>query len=359
MRSSESAFICFLLFCRGAVVKFVVQYVRKKRGFTLIELLVVIAIIAILIALLLPAVQQAREAARRSTCKNNLKQLALAVHNYHETHNVFPPGYIYPYAQSPGAGHESWAWSTFILPFVEQAPLYKQLGVGQISLQDSLASSRPNGLFQTPLSVFRCPSDPGGNRGELLVHSNRHFGGGLGTGIGGRGNFLPASSNYIGVQGNRERVPRSGRNNANMNGVFYYNSRIRFSSIDNVDGTSNTFMLGERDIKNCRGGSWLGVRNAWTGSGSRGHYYALGGAHGSALVLNARPWNGNNRCGEGFSSLHIGGAHFALCDASVRFVSENIHFNSRNRNATNANARNMGLYQRLMRRNDEQPVSEY
>ena len=101
----------------------------KLRGFTLIELLVVIAIIAVLIALLLPAVQQAREAARRSTCKNNLKQLGLAIHNYHDTHGVFPPGYISrdvsttdPASAETGLG---FSWGTMILPFMDQSPLYQ------------------------------------------------------------------------------------------------------------------------------------------------------------------------------------------------------------------------------------------
>ena len=100
---------------------------RRRSGFTLIELLVVIAIIAILIALLLPAVQQAREAARRSTCKNNLKQLALALHNYHDTHRSFPVGLMRPDSNPASTQGHGVGWSAMILPFMHQAPLYNSI----------------------------------------------------------------------------------------------------------------------------------------------------------------------------------------------------------------------------------------
>lgn len=331
---------------------------RRQRGFTLIELLVVIAIIAILIALLLPAVQQAREAARRSTCKNNLKQIGLALHNYHDTYRMFPPGYIYD-VRYDACCHEAWSWSVFILPNLDQGPLFNKLDVGNFSLEQVLATG-PSGLtpaLQTPLSVFRCPSDSGGNQSSQLVHTNRHFGGGVGASAGGLGNFLPAASNYVGVLGNRQRAGRRSPSNDDTNGIFSFNSDVRLRDI--LDGTSNTFMVGERDIQQCRGGSWVGVRNPWSGTGSRGIYLAVGGAHGAMLVLNARPWNGNNRCGEGFSSVHEGGAQFLFADGAVRFISENIHFDPTNRNANNSNAANMGTYQRLMRRNDRQPIGEF
>ena len=101
---------------------------RTRKGFTLIELLVVIAIIAILIALLLPAVQQAREAARRSTCKNNLKQIGISLHNYHDVHNAFPPGWIAVENNSPNIeGESGFGWGTMLLPYMDQAPLYQQM----------------------------------------------------------------------------------------------------------------------------------------------------------------------------------------------------------------------------------------
>jgi prepilin-type N-terminal cleavage/methylation domain-containing protein len=338
---------------------------KHKRGFTLIELLVVIAIIAVLIALLLPAVQQAREAARRSTCKNNLKQIGIGLHNYHETHKMYPPGYVWDAPSQ--AANEQWGWPAFLLPQIDQAPLFEQLGVNDFTLRQVLATGTgatgKAPLLQTPLAVYRCPTDPGGNNGANLVHQDRHFGGGVGTGEGSLGNFLPAVSNYMGVAGNRERTASQAAANTNgmddTNGIFSWNSRV--AERDVVDGLSNTFMVGERDAETCRGGTWIGVRNAWSGTGARGHWVVLGGAHGASTVLNAPPWNGNNLCGEGFSSLHAGGAHFLLGDGSVRFISENIHFDSTNRNAAggSANSRNMGTYQRLMRRNEKQPVGDF
>ena len=130
---------------------------RVKRGFTLIELLVVIAIIAILIALLLPAVQQAREAARRSQCKNNLKQIGTALHNYHETFRIFPPGVINSAWSGSGGGtttgSNGLSWATMILPYADQAPLYKKF----ITTQHWLVGNT-NEVAEI-LTVFRCPSD--------------------------------------------------------------------------------------------------------------------------------------------------------------------------------------------------------
>ncbi len=152
-----------------------------RRGFTLIELLVVIAIIATLVAILLPAVQQAREAARRSTCKNNLKQIGIAIHNYHDTYNQLPPGGVYVRAVATGysgasndengTADGSWSWTAFILPFIEQAPLYDLLQPGPIKYSDAMThGSMANGgsgqrrlleAMRKPVSVLVCPSDPG------------------------------------------------------------------------------------------------------------------------------------------------------------------------------------------------------
>ncbi|WP_339749897.1 DUF1559 domain-containing protein [uncultured Rubinisphaera sp.] len=116
---------------------------RKRIGFTLIELLVVIAIIAILVALLLPAVQQAREAARRSSCKNNLKQIGLAMHNYHDTHSCFPPGYVDQMGESDEGDaltENQWGWGSQILPFLEQGAVFDVLDVGDNKLSDCATS---------------------------------------------------------------------------------------------------------------------------------------------------------------------------------------------------------------------------
>ncbi|MFV1968169.1 MAG: DUF1559 domain-containing protein, partial [Pirellulaceae bacterium] len=143
---------------------------RKRDGFTLVELLVVIAIIGILVSLLLPAVQAAREAARRMQCKNNVKQIGLAMHNYHDSYKTFPSGYI---TKTPcDAVGFSWpacilgedgiyGWAALFLPFVEQAPLADLLAVGSVTLDQSLANATTRQALQTPLSSFQCPSSPG------------------------------------------------------------------------------------------------------------------------------------------------------------------------------------------------------
>ena len=133
---------------------------RKLRGFTLIELLVVIAIIAILIALLLPAVQQAREAARRSTCRNNLKQIGLAMHNYADIHKCFPSGCMSTTGNAnPPGGPQMWGWGVMILPQVDQAPLFERLLVNKQTFYQLLNNTALRSLIQQELPVYRCPSD--------------------------------------------------------------------------------------------------------------------------------------------------------------------------------------------------------
>ena len=124
----------------------------RLRGFTLIELLVVIAIIAILIALLLPAVQQAREAARRTQCKNNLHQIGIAIHNYHDTFRIFPPGHVTS-VHYDVTDNTMWGWAVMILPYIDQSPMYNLLTPGDVTLGFALAdAARLKGL-QTPLEV--------------------------------------------------------------------------------------------------------------------------------------------------------------------------------------------------------------
>src|SRR5690606_14630414 len=142
----------------------------------------VIAIIAILIALLLPAVQQAREAARRTQCKNNMKQIGLAMHNYHDVYNTFPPGYI---TRTPCDSAAVWdgcnagelglySWGAFILPYIDQAPLFNLLNVGDVTLEQNLANPTTRQALQQPMPGFQCPSDPGPGLNSFASASDRY-----------------------------------------------------------------------------------------------------------------------------------------------------------------------------------------
>lgn len=323
----------------------------RRRAFTLVELLVVIAIIGILVAMLLPAVQAAREAARRMSCSNNLKQIGLALHNYHDTYKVFPPGWL---GQTDDAS-ECFGWSAFVLPFMEQQPLHESLGVSDVYFEVALATA-PNPadyrrLFETTLEPFMCPSDSGFNQ-PGKVHNARRFNGGDGMNAAGySGNIHPGVSNYMGAIGHR--INSAGRNN--NSGVFFGRRAMGFQDI--LDGTSNTVAVGERDTKFCRSGTWLGVRNP-NGTGSRGYWTAVGA---SRAKMNAPDppfgWKDNDGCGEGFGSLHPGGAQFCMADGSVTFLSEAIEHNWVGSGGNAHKNPNNGVYQRLLSRDDGLPIS--
>jgi prepilin-type N-terminal cleavage/methylation domain-containing protein/prepilin-type processing-associated H-X9-DG protein len=348
------------------------------RGFTLVELLVVIAIIGVLVSLLLPAVQAAREAARRASCQNNMKQIGIALHNYHDVLSTFPSGWL----DNPVVNEESWGWSALLLPYIEQQALHDALGVNRARLVDQLRTP-PQSYGQqvaaagrTVLKVFICPSDSGHNSG--LIHNNRNFNMGVGftaAGLTGAGNTLAGVSNYMGVEGHRDTAnaaPNTGLLFGNCRGTAAQCPNNASSAVglsDITDGTSNTFMVGERDTKNCRSGTWLGVRNT-NASGARGISVVVGHSH-PKLNQDIPPaaggidWDaGRIGCGEGFSSLHPGGAQFLLADGSVRFVSETInHFWFPNTivNGTIADSKNTrnGTYQRLMTRDDNLVIQNF
>ena len=335
---------------------------RRRAAFTLVELLVVIAIIGILIALLLPAVQAAREAARRTQCGNNLKQLALAQHNYHDNFQCFSSGYIRgPWAVS--VDRECWGWHVLIMPQIEQKSLWDQLDTTGYTLEYVCAGLNPAvpdpvTTMQMAISAFICPTDSN----DGIAHSNRHFGGGLGTSAGGLGNWRPGITNYLGCRGTRQNP----QDTNDPNGVLFYDSSIRFRDIR--DGSTNTFMIGERDNDFCRAGAWPGVRNP-QGGGGRGIWTSVG--HGRSRLNETDPplaWNDNRGCGEGFSSLHPGGAQFAMCDGSVRFISETIDYSDGCQNgccvydtgvAGNPNCAWFSTYTKLHYRNDGIPVTSF
>ena len=300
----------------------VFRRVYRHRAFTLVELLVVIAIIGILVGLLLPAVQAAREAARRMQCSNNLKQLGLAHHNYHDAFKTFPPGAI---NGTFVASRAIWAWSAQLLPFIEQTNLFNSLGV---SGTEAAVSLRTNpAMFQQPLSFLRCPSDAGP---ALNTHSFNSVLDSNGTAR------QVIVSNYVGNLGHQgilDGVANSGgADNARFTGTHAHRSRINISNIP--DGTTNTLLIGERPYflrgVECSAALGLVLRGdvGGTARAMTGSQLLHAGARGATLI-NARerrtgsPFVSN--CGVGFGSTHPGGFQAAFCDGSVQFISETIN----------------------------------
>ncbi len=273
-----------------------------RSAFTLIELLVVIAIIAILIGLLLPAVQKVREAAARMSCQNNMKQIGLGLHNYHDANLVFPSSYVSsaPYTDSASDINTGWGWAALLLPYMEQDNLYRQLNLTQ-PVQNSPA-------IGTMLKVYLCPSD-------LTPAAAFPVPDAFGNTI-----VSAAPSSYAACVGGDE----SGSTDAVGLGIFYRNSRIRLTDV--TDGTSNTIMIGERSWGNANG-IWAGAvnngvclrgkQNPCPGSGA-GSYPA------SVLVQAHSHLNNATTDTDGglddFSSRHTGGSNFVFADGSVRFL---------------------------------------
>lgn len=332
---------------------------KSIRGFTLIELLVVIAIIAVLIALLLPAVQQAREAARRTQCKNNLKQLGLALHNYHDiTSTTFPPGYI----NLTQAGNLSgWGWMTMVLPQIDQAPLYNQLGTLNPNFSIGLFGSTAavtTAPMNSPITAFRCPSDTGTttvgitqiqgatpNPTPLPIGRSTYFGV-AGTdpnwspfapagAMAGLGTVSAAPFVITGAIGNYSNpAPPPGYSpltviNTRFGGVFGANSVCGFR--DMSDGSSNTIVIGERytPAASSAGSAFIGD-GEWAGATSNTTALGQGNALGEAsLQINYSNNSSTPRPGTtGFGSMHTGGAHFLMGDGTVKFLSNNIDMNT-------------------------------
>ncbi len=316
-----------------------------RRAFTLIELLVVIAIIAILIALLLPAVQQAREAARRTQCKNNLKQMGLALHNYHDVFSVFPPAHTHAqgFEASVPSSRASWGWAAYILPQIDQAPLFNALGVSTRDLHNLLTVAADRPLVQTVLLAYRCPSDVG-----PALNSNFPFDTDplyAGT--------KPGTSNYLANTGIRHLGSDQVITGLAARGPIHANSRTKIRDI--TDGMSNTFLVGER-VWEDKAAAWVGIRE-FNGRWNNGHDGSMVAAfaRGSKMNLGILPV-----ASVGFSSRHEGGGQFLMCDGAVRFVSENINFSDANTfSPTPAITSNMGIYQRLGRMDDGLIIGEF
>ncbi|MFO0959316.1 MAG: DUF1559 domain-containing protein [Isosphaeraceae bacterium] len=291
-----------------------------RGGFTLIELLAVISIIGLLVALLLPAVQVAREAARRVHCANNLKQIGLALHGYHDAWRCFPPAYL----SRAGAGLElgpGWAWGVLILPYLEQRPLYDaanfDLGFGETSSPSLLGLFENATVRRSGLSIYLCPSGGGGEQPlDLGVGSFR---------------VSTAPGQYVASAGwlDSSRAPIQGT------GVFYPNSRIGLADIR--DGAGFTLMIGERS-RNLADTAWPGAfgnrsapaplctKGTWPIRSCVGLMFLLMGRTGPATdTLDGSIPGGNtpnhpSAGADGFWSFHPGGCQFLFGDGSIRFV---------------------------------------
>jgi prepilin-type N-terminal cleavage/methylation domain-containing protein len=333
---------------------------RVRPAFTLVELLVVIAIIGILVALLLPAIQAAREAARRTQCVNNLKQIGLGLQNYHDTFQTLPPGALFwPAAgANPNGDNQMWGWSTLILPFVEQAQLHDQMRVTTWTLRQLLnQGANIRNLAQTPLKGYRCPSDVTKDLNDINDPATTQNDGDFEHGIGPANCPQPyyvATSNYMGVVGIWDLDEPTANNRMN-NGVLYRNSNVRLADI--LDGTSNTFAVGERN-KDCLAGMWVGTGNS-NGGGPNGNRAVMG-------RVSIRPnafWN--TGCYEGFASYHPGGTQFVMCDGAVKFVTDSIGYGGlgapfdQNDPTLGYNRNAINLYQRLGIRDDGNTVGGF
>jgi prepilin-type N-terminal cleavage/methylation domain-containing protein/prepilin-type processing-associated H-X9-DG protein len=300
--------------------------VETSKGFTLVELLVVIAIIGILIALLLPAVQAAREAARRMTCTNKLKQFGIGMHNYHDTHGSFPSGIAVeggdkcPAQSSQGAGARA-TWAVEILPFIEQMPLWEQfVQTEQFTMTYKYPGSATNHALATqPNPAFWCPSDPyaKGSSTNYMVCA----GGGppLSAANMVTAEACTATANVAAV--------------LYYNGVFYVNSATRTGDI--IDGTSNCYLMAE--TKYMRAGEGCSAPES-AGCWACGAYLKANYRFYANLTAAVEPINqslnpaGPPNCsetnvGRSFGSMHPGGCNALFGDGSVHFMSETLDVN--------------------------------
>lgn len=297
------------------------QFIRKRWAFTLVELLVVIAIIGILVALLLPAIQAAREAARRSSCLNNMKQLGTALHNYHDTHGSFPYGSRYP-CHGPN-------WRVFVLPFLEQQAIHGDLEwIRDPRFMGNYLDRSAESLRGVIVDTFECPSSPldpfadpvGGGRNARQAQNHDYVGiAGATPDPGGRSGIC-GGTDYGGIVCN--------------NGILAPNLARKMAAI--LDGTANTLIVGEQsglvgtlDRRNNYYGGWSGVcrtakppGNTHWGSGTTTVRYRINSTTTASGSDNT--WDFNTI----LNSYHPGGIQATLADGSTRFISDDIDFDN-------------------------------
>ncbi len=292
---------------------------HSRPAFTLIELLVVIAIIAVLIGLLLPAVQKVREAASRMSCSNNLKQIGLALHNYHDRNDRFPPGYTANAMTADGTG-PGWGWAAHLLPDLEQDNLHR-------TIRFDLSLTAPENAFAvgTDVKFLRCPSDP---RQEPIRPADFVTTGGL-TGNLGR-------SNYVGCYGNTPFLNESPAvltthlmiDGISGKGLFFRNSRTRIADV--TDGTSNSIAVGEKSAKHTLA-SWAGVLPGatWRSANDTATFGGIPTNLPAAMVLGhacrQHPPSAAAGVAEDFSAAHPAGVNFLFLDGSVHVVKTSVN----------------------------------
>jgi type II secretory pathway pseudopilin PulG len=312
----------------------------------LVELIVVFVVIAILVGLLLPALQQAREAARRTQCRNNFKQLGLALHNYHDTLTTLPPGYVI----DPNGVYHGWGWELLVAPYLDSSPIYFEISV---VFSGGLSTNPEFQTYSSQYPSFLCPSDRATLRvkhvlvstepvidgvvSQRTVDVHNHF---SRSSYFGNAGYLPANVGGIEPNASGEPTSRDPHLNAgslghtgstystahrycdqqNFRGIFGQNSKVQFGDIK--DGIANTLLVGERySPRNTSAGAvghgtWVGVPDC---SSAAGLAMALGD---TAVSINI----GARQRAEttGFGSVHSGGAHFLIADGTVRFLSQSI-----------------------------------
>lgn len=280
----------------------------RRNGFTLVELLVVIAIIGILIALLLPAIQSAREAARRASCTNNLKQMGLGLHLHHDSYNTLPAGWTGydPHTRrADPEGEPGWGWGSHILPFMEETNTLKNYVRSESSITAPVNAQARTAI----ISLYRCPSDVGKSTFVYPEEQGAHE---HEDGHEHEADVPPvelATSNYVGVFGAQDMDVMCEQHLCQGDGLMILNRRMRFRDI--VDGLSHTFVVGERTT-DLGYATWLGA--------------VPGSHHGHTLVAGAAvyPPNAREESEHNFSSRHPAGANFLSADGSVRLVPSQI-----------------------------------